>query len=243
MALSRLRALWRNLRYRDRVERDLDDEMKATLDLLIDEKLAAGVEPREARRRAMIELGGIEPVKERVRDARMGVRIEALFQDFSYAVRHFRRAPGFAIAAVATLALGIGANTAMYSVFDTLAFQRLAIADPDGLYSLSSYNEHGQKRYVPMPTVIDLNREGPFIEACGYVGRFNYPMEANGIPIQGTAAFVTGRCFSVLGLRPVLGRGIIDDDALILDAGREGRRDQRSPLEPAVQSRSGRDRR
>ena len=72
MALSRLRSFWRNLRHRDRVERDLDDEMQATLDLLIDEKIAAGVEPREARRRAMIELNRIEPIKEQVRDVRAG---------------------------------------------------------------------------------------------------------------------------------------------------------------------------
>ena len=66
MALSRLRAFWRNLRYRDQVERDLDDEMRATLDLLIDEKVAAGLDPREARRRAMIELNRIEPIKEQI---------------------------------------------------------------------------------------------------------------------------------------------------------------------------------
>ena len=158
MALSRLRALWRNLRH-DRVERDLDDEMKATLDLLIDEKLAAGVEPREARRRAMIELAALNRSRSACATRAWACASRRSSRISVDAVRHFRRAPGFAIAAVATLALGIGANTAMYSVFDTLAFQRLAIADPDGLYSLSSYNEHGQKRYVPMPTVIDLNRE------------------------------------------------------------------------------------
>src|SRR6187402_2743215 len=83
---ARLRSLWRNLRHGDAVDRELDAEMKATLDLLIDEKIAAGVEPREARRRSIIELGGIEPVKERVRDVRIGVFIETLLQDFKYAV-------------------------------------------------------------------------------------------------------------------------------------------------------------
>src|SRR6185436_11349113 len=127
MALSRLRSVWRNLRHRDRVERDLDDELQATLDLLIDEKVAAGVEPREARRRATIELGGVEPVKERVRDVRIGVRIEALFQDFKYAIRHFRRSPGFAVSAILTLAIGIGANAAMVSIVNALVFKRLAV--------------------------------------------------------------------------------------------------------------------
>jgi predicted permease len=216
---ARLGALWRNLRHRDRVERDLDDEMKATLDLLIDEKVAAGIEPREARRRAMIELGGIEPVKARVREVRIGVRLEALAQDSKVALRHFRRSPGFAGAAAATLALGIGANTAMFSVLNTLTLERLSVANPDHLYSLSSYNERGQKRYVPMPTILDLNREGPLAEACGYNGGGIVPMEANGVPTQGIMAIVTGRCFGVFGVQPVLGRGIVDDDAPIMTAG------------------------
>jgi predicted permease len=216
---ARLLSLWRNLRHRDQIDRDLDDEMRATLDLLIDEKVAAGFEPGEARRRAMMALGGIEPVKEKVRDVKMGAFVDSVFQDVKHAFRHFRRAPGFAAAATLTLALGIGANTAMFSVLNTLVLERLAVPDPDGLFSLSSYNERGQKRYIPMPTVIDLNRDSPFIEACGYNGGGVLPMEANGIPTQGVAAFVTGRCFSVFGVQPILGRAIVDEDAPIMTAG------------------------
>jgi predicted permease len=149
----------------------------------------------------------------------MGILLDTLAQDVKHAFRHFRRSPGFATAAIATLALGIGANTAMFSVLNTLAFQRLSIPDPDGLYSLSSYNERGQKRYIPMPTVIDLNRESPFVEACGYNGGGWFPVEANGIPSQAITAFITGRCFSVFGVQPVFGRGIIDADAPIMTAG------------------------
>jgi putative ABC transport system permease protein len=145
--------------------------------------------------------------------------VDALFLDLKYAVRHMRRSPGFAAAAILTLALGIGANTAMFSVLNTLTLQRLSVADPDQLYSLSSYNDRGQKRYVPMPTVIDLNREGPLVEACGYNGGGIVPMEARGIPTQGIMAIVTGRCFSVFGVRPVLGRGILDEDGPIMTAG------------------------
>jgi predicted permease len=217
--LARLRSLLRNLLRRDRMQRELDDELRAMVDLLADEKMAQGMSAPDARRAASAEIGGLEPLKEEVRDVKMGAHVDALFQDVKHAFRHFRRSPGFAMAAVLTLALGIGANTAMFSVLDTLAFQRLAVPDPDGLYSLSSYNEHGQKRYVPMPTVIDLNRESPFIEACGYNGGGAFPMAANGIPTQGVAAFVTGRCFSVFGVRPVLGRAIIDADAPIMTPG------------------------
>jgi predicted permease len=217
--MSRLSTLWRNLRHRDRVEREIDDELKAMFDLLVSERIARGIRPSEARRLASIELGGIEPLKERIRDVKLGVTIDTVLQDVRHALRHFRRSPGFAAAAVLTLALGIGANTAMLSVLNTLAFQRLAIPDPDALFSMSSYNERGQKRYVPMPTVIDLNRQGPFIEACGYNGGGTVAIEANHIPTQGIVAFVTGRCFSVFGVRPVLGREITDADAPIMTSG------------------------
>ncbi len=216
---SRLRSFLHNLLHRDRMQRDLDDELRAMVDLLVEEKIARGMQPWEARRAAAIEMGGVELLKEKVRDVKMGVHVDALLQDVKHAFRHFRRSPGFAVAAVLTLALGIGANTAMFSVLNRLAIQRLSVLNPDGLYSLSSYNERGQKRYIPMPTVIDLNRESPFVEACGYNGGGVFPIEAKGIPTQGVAAFVTGRCFSVFGVRPVLGRGIVDEDAPIMTAG------------------------
>jgi predicted permease len=217
--LSRLASLMRNVIRRDRMQRELDEELRAMFDLLVEEKIARGMLPWQAKRAAAIELGGVEPLKERVRDAKMGARVDAIVQDVKHAFRHFRRSPGFAIAAILTLALGIGANTAMFSVLNTLAFQRLPIPDAGGLYSLSSYNERGQKRYIPMPTVIDLNRDSPFVEACGYNGGGWFPVEANGIPSQAITAFITGRCFSVFGVQPVLGRAIVDADAPIMTPG------------------------
>lgn len=217
--LPRLRSLWRNLVRRDRVQRDLDEELQATLELLEGEKIAAGLPPWEARRTAAMELGGIEPLKELVRDQWAGRSSVALGQDIKYAWRHIRRSPAFSSAAVLTLALGIGANTAMFSVLDALALRRLAIPDPDGLFSLSSYNELGVKRYIPMPLVSDFNRAGPFVEACGYNGGVSFAVEANGVPTHAVAAFVTGRCFNVLGVRPVLGRAIDDGDSPVMTAG------------------------
>jgi macrolide transport system ATP-binding/permease protein len=217
--LPRLRSLLRNLLLRNRMQRDLDDELRVIFDLLVAEKIAQGMQPWEAKRSAAIEMGGVEQLKEKVRDVKMGVYLDTWLSDIKHALRHFRRAPGFAAAAILTLALGIGANTAMFSVLNTLALQRLSIPDPGGLYSLSSYNERGVKRYVPMPTVIDINRASPFIEACGYNGGGIVPVEANRIPGQAIVAFVTGRCFNVFGVEPVLGRAIGDADAPIMTAG------------------------
>ena len=221
MALSRLRSFWRNLRHGDRVERDLDDEMQATLGLLVDEKVAAGVEPREARRRAMIELNRIEPIKEQVRAIRAGMLIETLIQDVKYALRHMLRSPGFAAAAVLTLAFGIGANTAMFSVLNALIIKRLPIPDPDGLFSLTTHNEKGVQRYIPVTLVPDLEREGPFAIVCAYNGGGTLPVEANGRPSLALVAFVSGRCFDAFGVMPRIGRPIVNEDVPLFTAGRK----------------------
>ncbi|HUQ86390.1 MAG TPA: ADOP family duplicated permease [Vicinamibacterales bacterium] len=216
--LSRLVSLWRNLRHRDRVEGHLDDELIATLDLLIDEKIAAGVEPLEARRCAMIELNRIEPIKERVRDIRAGMLIDTLIQDVKYALRHMRRAPGFAAAAILTLAFGIGANTAMFTMLNAIVLRRLPIADADNLLAIVPINSRGTNRTTPMSAVVEL-RDGPLDHFCAYLGGLVLPVLANDAPLQTSTTFVTSECFNAFGIAPILGRGLSEADAPILGPG------------------------
>ena len=135
-ALRRLRSLARNLFRRARVDRDLDAEVRAAFDLLVDEKLAEGLDPAEARRQARLELGGVDQVEEAVRDARAGAWIESLAQDLRYAVRTLARSPGFSAVAIVTLALGIGANTAIFTVLDATLIAPLPYRDPSRLVML-----------------------------------------------------------------------------------------------------------
>ena len=131
--LARLRSLFRNIFSGTRVDRELDAELRGYVDLLTDEKVARGLPAEQARRDARVEVGGMEAVKEEVRSIRTGALLEQAVQDIRYALRGLRRAPVFAAAAIATLGLGIGANTAMFSVVDALLLRRLPVANPERL--------------------------------------------------------------------------------------------------------------
>jgi hypothetical protein len=112
------------------VEVDLDEEVRSHLELLIEENIHAGMPPEEAQRAARIELGGIEQVKELVREERIGNWLYSVISDCRYGLRQFRKNPGFTAAAIVTLALGIAANTTIFSAVNGWMLRRPRIKDP-----------------------------------------------------------------------------------------------------------------
>jgi predicted permease len=121
----------RNLLRKRQVEDQLDDEVHAYVDMLTDERIAAGMSAQEARRTVQAEFGGIEQVKQAVRDNRAGTHLELLWQDVHYGCRQLLRNPGFTSAVVVTLALAIGANTAIFSIVNALILKNLPYAHPE----------------------------------------------------------------------------------------------------------------
>jgi putative ABC transport system permease protein len=128
---KKIKRLFINLLRRDRVEETLDAELRAYVDELTDRNIAKGMCHEEARRLAMVEAGGIEQIKEAVRETWVGVGIETAFQDMRYAVSSLRRSPGFTALVAVTLALGIGANLTMFSLTRALLWRPLPYQEPN----------------------------------------------------------------------------------------------------------------
>ncbi len=137
---ARLASVFRNLLHRSRVEQELDDEVRSFLDLVVEEKRRAGFMDQEARRLALLELGGLEQVKEQVRSVRAGAALEGLGRDLSYAVRGLTRDAGFTTVAVFTLALGIGANAAIFSAVYSVLLKALPFESSDRLVAIWKKN-------------------------------------------------------------------------------------------------------
>ncbi len=134
---SRSKSAFRNLVRKPRIESQLDDEVRAYIEIVVDERVAAGMPESEARRAAMAEFGGVEQVKQTVRDTRAGTAAELLWQDVRYGLRQLRRNRGFTLTSVITLGLGIGATTAIFSAVYTLLLRPLPYADASRLMSVS----------------------------------------------------------------------------------------------------------
>ena len=145
--------------------------------------------------------------------------MDALLHDARYACRHLRRSPWFAAAAILTLALGIGANTAMFSVLNVLVLRPLAVKDPHQLIAASGRNERDQPTLTLITAVTELERAGPFEKVCAINGGGVFAADIGGTPTQSVIALVTGKCFEVFGVAPILGRVIDEADSPIDDTG------------------------
>ena len=199
---SRLASLWRNLVHRNRSERDLDDEVRAYAAILEDENMARGLPPEEARRQALIAMGGMEQVKEDVRAVRMGALLETVGQDARYGLRALAGAPGFTVAAVLALALGIGATTAIFSVVDAVLLRPLPYRDPARLAVLL----HRGRNPVAPANFLDWKRDASSFESMGAADFWQANLTGVDRPERVQGLHVTANLLPMLGVPPLIGR-------------------------------------
>jgi predicted permease len=215
--MFRLRALVRGRT----VERELDEELRLHLEHEIQRHLQAGIPQPEAVRRAHLSFGGLEQVKEQCRQARGVALVETTLQDLRYALRTIRRSPGFATVAIVSLTLGIGANTAVFTLVDAVMFGSLPVRSPDELVSVGDPSRPTALwEGAPMLDVLsyplyrrlrDENRVLAGLLASGRAGRVEMN-EGNGGSEEVRARFVSGNYFDVLGISAAIGRTFSDED-------------------------------
>src|SRR6266550_7339324 len=222
---------------KERGDRDLAAEMESHLQLHIEDNLRAGMSPAEARRQALIKLGGIEQTKEIYRDRRGLPLVETLFQALRFSARMLRKNLGFTASAILALALGIAVNTAMFTAFDALVWRPRHVEDPDRLAVLSRITPGGRDGRFSYPdylyyrdhsrsfsdlslfsfgmavTSSDLPATGPEAtpRIAGAVG-FQLPQLLQGSAQPIMCFFVSGNYFPMLGATPLLGRILLPED-------------------------------
>ena len=203
---SRIRSVFRNLVTRRRVERDLDDEVRAAFELLVDEKKARGLSDAQARRAATLEIGQIDSVKEQVREVRAGALIESLLNDLRYGVRMMYRRPGAILGAAVMLAVAIGVTTGMFTLVDALILRPAPFFMPDDLAMVWMRDEHGGVTSVA-PAVVRAWRSCGAFEGVESATAGTALVDFDGsVAVRGVAR-VTPGVFDLLGgVRPVRGR-------------------------------------
>ncbi len=214
----RMRALLTNLFRREEVDGHLDRELGTYVEMVTEEKMAAGMPASEARREALAEFGGMEQVKQAVRDGRTGTRIDVLMQDVRYGLRQLRRNKGFTAAVIATLALSIGANTAIFSIVNALMLKALPYRNPDRIGTVF-WRVQGDEPFDGMNDIDGeqwelLRDHVPSVLAAVMGGG-----ESSGVNLQAGrsvqyvhAERVSAHYFDVLGMQPAMGRSFTEDE-------------------------------
>ncbi len=210
---------------RARRERELSEEIESHVQIETDELISRGVAPAEARRMALAHGGGVSEVHDAYRDQRGVPFIEQLIQDIRYGARTLRRSPGFTAVIVLMLALGIGANTAIFTLIDAVAVRGLPVSHPEQLVAIgdtkrvSSLSQGGPRTdllsYPVYKELRDQTRSFSGVLASGRTGRLDVHVGSADAELEHPRGrFVSGNYFSVLGVPAARGRVLSDNDDL-----------------------------
>jgi putative ABC transport system permease protein len=212
--INRLRALWNAAFRKNDLNHDLEEELGAYVELVAAEKVRLGMPPDEAYRQTRREMGGVDQVRQRVRDIRAGALFERLAQDVQYGVRTLAKNPAFSLVVTATLALGIGANAAIFSVIDAVLLEPLPYIHPGQLVFMSENEPKAGVSGAGMswPAFTLLHDHNRSFSAIGGLAIHNLTLTGFGEPAEVSTVSVAGDFFPVFGTQPMLGRTLLAED-------------------------------
>ena len=216
--LAKAKSLLRNLLFTRRVEEDLAREVRSHLEMLVDERIRAGMGRKEAERAARMELGGAEQLKEQVREQRLGHWLHAVLSDGRFGLRQLRKNLGFTLTVVLTLALAVGANTAIFSLVNALLLQSLPYPHPERMGTLytriAGSSEASDNRHNLNGEQWELLRDNvpALISAVSGTGTSGVNLKAGSHVEYVQNGRVSAHYFDVLVLAPVLGRNFLEDE-------------------------------
>jgi predicted permease len=209
--LFRLRAIFQ----RKKVEAELDDELRAHYEHEVAKYVKAGMSCEEARRRAQLALGGIEQTKEACRQARGIHFLETIWQDLRYAFRVLRKSPGFTTVGVLTLALGIGANTAIFGLVDSALLRALPFRQPEELVHIWTTDESGETHTPSPPEFLALQKNSTAFEQVSGAGWADFFYGTDQSTWQNLSGLlVTANWMPTLGIQPILGRNFFNEEQI-----------------------------
>jgi predicted permease len=204
----------RRLFRKQQSEKQLDAELRFHVERQIADNLAKGIAPQEARRRAQLDFGGLEPIKQATRESRRGHLLETLFQDLRYASRILRKNPGFTIAAAITLALGIGANTAIFSIVSASILRPLPYKESDRIVQISAHTAMFPTFSLGISwlNLDQIRAQASSLEQASAYSETDKTLTGSGEPTLLSVASVTDGFFEELGVTSQIGRLLIPED-------------------------------
>src|SRR5581483_9028911 len=199
-----------------RLDQESGEEVGAHLELLTERFMRQGMSSGEARRAAERQFGGAARVKEDLHERRGLPQLETFFQDTRYALRQLRKSPAFTLTAVVTLALGIGANTAIFSVVQAVLLKPLPYKDPSRLVMAWEQNPHRgwYHNIVSAANFLDWRRQNHVFSGMALVKPTTFNLTGNSDPVEVGAEQVTANFFRVLGVGPLYGRTFVPEEDL-----------------------------
>jgi putative ABC transport system permease protein len=194
-----------NLFRQSAIDRDIADELQSHIDLRTDANREAGMSPDEARREALLRFGNPSSTKERVAAFDASLALAGLWRDIRYSARQLRKSPGFTLTVIATLAIGIGVNVAIFSSMDAVVLRPLAVPALDHVMVVAEQQQRG-KEPVTLADFNDLRRQNKAFEDLAAVQGVNYTLSGAGDAAQISADRVSASFFSILRTQAFLGR-------------------------------------